>query len=88
MDTPLRSDRLLFGLLLPPWLVCLGFHIKKMGVLAAEQNKKDDLVCIQELIESGKVRPVIGRRFPLSEVPEALRYLGDGHALGNVVITI
>lgn len=78
--------RLLQTLFLGPLFSIVGK--KKMGVLAAEQNKKDDLVCIQELIESGKVRPVIGRRFPLSEVAEALRHLGAGEALGNVVITI
>lgn len=41
-----------------------------------------------ELIRAGKITTVIGRRFPLSEVPEALRYLGKGHAKGKVVVTI
>ena len=41
-----------------------------------------------ELFEAGKVVPVIDRRYPLSEVPEALRYFGDGHAKGKVVITV
>ena len=59
-----------------------------MGILAAEQNKKEDLVYLQERIEAGKIRSVIDRPFTLSEVPEALRYLGEGHALGNLVITI
>jgi len=43
---------------------------------------------ITELCEAGKVVPVIDRRYPLSEVPEALRYLGEGHARGKVVITV
>jgi NADPH:quinone reductase-like Zn-dependent oxidoreductase len=59
---------------------------KKMGILGAKPNK--DLAFMIELIESGKVVPVIDKRYPLSEVPEALRYLGEGHAKGKVVITL
>jgi NADPH:quinone reductase-like Zn-dependent oxidoreductase len=43
---------------------------------------------LKELFEAGKVVPVIDRRYPLSEVPEALRYLEEGHAQGKVVITM
>jgi NADPH:quinone reductase-like Zn-dependent oxidoreductase len=43
---------------------------------------------MKELIEAGKVRPVIDRTFPLSQVPEAMRYLESGRAAGKVVITI
>jgi NADPH:quinone reductase-like Zn-dependent oxidoreductase len=43
---------------------------------------------LEELFEAGKVVPVIDRRYPLSEVPEALRYLEEGHAKGKVVITL
>jgi NADPH:quinone reductase-like Zn-dependent oxidoreductase len=46
------------------------------------------MVYITELYEAGKVVPVIDRRYPLSEVPEALRYLGEGHAKGKVVIAV
>jgi NADPH:quinone reductase-like Zn-dependent oxidoreductase len=49
--------------------------------------KKEDLVVLQELLEAGTVTPVIDRQYELSEVPEALRYLGEGHAQGKVVIT-
>jgi len=52
---------------------------KKMGLVMWKPNKKEDLVFLQELFESGKVVPVI---------PEALRYLEEGHALGKVVITV
>ncbi len=59
---------------------------KKMGVLMHKANKGLD--SMKELLEAGKVVPVIDRRYPLSEVPEALRYFGEGHAKGKVVITV
>ncbi len=49
---------------------------------------KDDLIVLHDLLEAGKVTPVIDRRYELSEVPDALRYLGEGHARGKVVITV
>jgi NADPH:quinone reductase-like Zn-dependent oxidoreductase len=49
---------------------------------------KADLELLRELIESGKVKPVIDRRYPLSEVGDALRYQGEGHPRGKVVVTI
>ena len=61
---------------------------KKIGVLMWKPNKKEDLAFIKELIEAGKVVPVIDRRYPLSEVAEAIRYLEEGHARGKVVITV
>jgi len=61
---------------------------KKMGIVMWKPNKKEDLVFLKELFEAGKVVPVIDRHYPLSEVPEAFRYLEEGHALGKVVITM
>jgi len=61
---------------------------KKMGTVMWRPNKKEDLALLEELFEAGKVVPVIDRRYPLSEVPEALRYLEEGHARGKVVITM
>ena len=60
---------------------------KKMGTFLA-QNRQKDLVFMKELIEAGKVKPVIDRRYTLSEAAEAVRYLGKGHARGKVVITV
>jgi NADPH:quinone reductase-like Zn-dependent oxidoreductase len=48
----------------------------------------DDLLVVKELIEAGKVTPVIDRTYPLSDVPEAIRHLEEGHARGKVVITL
>ena len=61
---------------------------KKMGIVMWKPNNKEDLVILEELLEAGKVAPVIDRRYPLSEVPEALRYLEEGHVKGKVVITL
>ena len=72
-------------LLLGPWVRRTAG--KKIRLLVVQPNRKD-LVFITELYEAGKVVPVIDRRYPLSEVPEALRYLGEGHARGKVIITV
>jgi NADPH:quinone reductase-like Zn-dependent oxidoreductase len=50
--------------------------------------ENDDLVALRELLDAAKVTPVIDRRYGLSEVPDALRYLGEGHARGKVIITV
>lgn len=60
---------------------------KKMGNLLAKPNHAD-LTFVKELIEAGKVKPVIDRCYPLSETAEAIRYLEEGHARGKVVITV
>ena len=48
----------------------------------------DDLAVLKELVEAGKITPVIDRRYSLSEVPEAIRYLEEGHARGKIVIAV
>jgi len=73
------------AMLLGPWISMTGR--KKMGGVAAKLSQKD-LVFVKELIESGKVKPFIDRRYPLSEVADAVRYLEEGHARGKIVITI
>jgi NADPH:quinone reductase-like Zn-dependent oxidoreductase len=54
----------------------------------ASTEKREDLVVLKELIESGKVTPVIDRTYPLKEVAEALSHYGAGHARGKVIITV
>jgi len=73
------------AMLLGSWMSKTGG--KKMGGVSAKIDQKD-LGLLKELIEAGKVKPVIDRRYPLSEAAEALRYLGAGHARGKVVITV
>jgi NADPH:quinone reductase-like Zn-dependent oxidoreductase len=58
---------------------------RKMGGLSAKASQKD-LAYLNELLEEGRVVPVIDRRYPLSEAAEALRYIGEGHARGKIVI--
>jgi NADPH:quinone reductase-like Zn-dependent oxidoreductase len=72
------------AMLLGPWMSRNG---QKMGNLAAKPNKLD-LAFVKELLEAGKVKPVIDRCYPLSEAAEAIRYLEEGHARGKVVITV
>ena len=50
--------------------------------------KKDDLVALGELLEAGNVKPVIEQRYELSEVSDAVGYVGTGHAQGKIVISI
>jgi NADPH:quinone reductase-like Zn-dependent oxidoreductase len=75
LATPLK------GLMLSP------FMSQKFGMVLAELNK-NDLATLGTLMQSGKVTPVIDRRYKLSETPEALRYLEEGHARGKVVLTV
>jgi NADPH:quinone reductase-like Zn-dependent oxidoreductase len=72
-------------LLLGPWIRRTAG--KKIRLLVVQPNLKD-MLYITELYEAGKVIPVIDRRYPLRQVPEALRYLGEGRAKGKVVITL
>ena len=59
---------------------------KKLGSMMVKPNK--DLGFMKELIEAGQVKPVIDRSYPLSKAGEAMRYYGEGHARGKVVITV
>jgi NADPH:quinone reductase-like Zn-dependent oxidoreductase len=72
-------------MLLAPLLSLIGS--KKTRFFIANINQKD-LVFLKDLLEAGKVVPVIDRRYPLSGAAEAIRYLEEGHAQGKIVITV
>ena len=61
---------------------------KKIGLMATAKGNKKDLLFLKELLEAGKVVPVIDRTYPFPEIPDAIRYLETGHARGKVVITV
>ena len=68
--------------------VLIGPFVKqKMGMLMSKENTPD-LLELAKLVESGKVRPVVERTFPLVDAPDAVRHIGEGHARGKVVVTI
>jgi NADPH:quinone reductase-like Zn-dependent oxidoreductase len=71
---------------LKAWIMSPFVH-QQFGTLMAHLTQRD-LAAVSELIQSGKVTPVIDRRYPLAEVPEAIRYLEAGHARGKVVIDL
>jgi NADPH:quinone reductase-like Zn-dependent oxidoreductase len=74
-------DRALGAFVLSP------FVSQKLVMFFARMNR-DDLVALGDLVQAGKVTPVIDRRYRLSEVPAAMRYLEEGHARGKVVIRL
>lgn len=73
------------ALFLGPWIALNS--TMKMGNLLVKPNQAD-LAYMRGLLETGQVSPVIVRRYPLREVPDAIRYLEEGHAQGKVIITI
>jgi NADPH:quinone reductase-like Zn-dependent oxidoreductase len=75
------SDRQLRALLLS------RFVGQKLTTFISTQSYKD-LIVLTELVEAGKITPVIDRTYPLSEAPKAIRYLEQGHARGKIVISV
>src|SRR5438132_3939984 len=73
--------RVIHTLLLAP------FISQQMGMMMADANQKD-LTVLADMMQSGKVKPVIDRTYKLSEVPQAIRYLEEGHARGKVIISV
>ena len=61
---------------------------KKIGGLGTAKMNKNDLNFLRELLETGKIKPVIDRIYPLSDVAEAIGYVEEGHAKGKVVLTV
>jgi NADPH:quinone reductase-like Zn-dependent oxidoreductase len=56
--------------------------------MLASKPRQDDLRILRELLEAGKVTPLIGGTYPLADVPEAIRQLEAGHTRGKLVITV
>ena len=75
------------------WIIVQGSLVsitgsKNIGLMEMAKPNHEDLVFIKELIEAAKIKPIIDRCYPLSEVAEAFRYLEKKHARGKIVITI
>src|SRR2546430_910173 len=68
-------------------MVLSPFTRQKMGMMMADANGKD-LTILADMMQSGKLKPVIDRTYKLNEVPAAIAYLEEGHARGKVVITV
>ncbi|CAN5655318.1 NAD(P)-dependent alcohol dehydrogenase [soil metagenome] len=66
----------------------LDRFVRERLVVYLTRERREDLLAMRDLVESGAVRPVIDRRFPLADVVEAFRYLEAGHTQGKVVLTI
>jgi NADPH:quinone reductase-like Zn-dependent oxidoreductase len=78
--------QVLQAMLLGPLLSRLGSQ--QMGFMGISKANRKDLVFLGELLEAGKITPVIDRCYPLSQAAEAIRYLAAGHAKGKVVFTV
>jgi len=84
-----ESDcRWLGPLVRPIQALLLSPFVGQLMVSFTVQPNGDDLRLVTELIEAGAVAPVIDRTYSLAEVPDAIRYLEEGHARGRVVITV
>lgn len=69
-----------------PWMTMTGGN--KIGTFMTDGTKIEDLIFIKELLAAGEVVPIIDRCYPLSEVPDAIRYLEEGHARGKVIVSV
>jgi NADPH:quinone reductase-like Zn-dependent oxidoreductase len=61
---------------------------QRLGSMGIAKVNQEDLIFLGELLEAGKLAPVIDRCYPLDELAEAMRYVEDTHAQGKVVITV
>lgn len=63
------------------------FVDQQMGMFVSDSNP-EDLATLRDLLQAGKVKPVVDRTYPLAQIVDAIRYLEDGHARGKVVIRL
>jgi len=86
-----------FGGTVGPWLgnmprgltlLAMSLFVRQLPRLRQPKEDKAPVVVLQELLEAGKITPVVDRTFSLGDVPAALRYLAEGQPRGKVVITI
>jgi len=80
------KTRQIFDVILLGWWYSRGGDKKLANVMA--RSSVPDLLVINELVESGKVKPAIDRTYPLEQSADALRYLGEGHARGKIIIKV
>jgi NADPH:quinone reductase-like Zn-dependent oxidoreductase len=80
------SDRQIFEAMLLGGIMA-GNSGQKLRIFPAK-NSRDDLVIIKELVEAGKIKPVVDRQFALEQTPEAMRLIGTGHARAKLVINV
>ena len=66
----------------------LSLCVRQLGSMYLASPNRKDLICLKDLIEAGKITPVIDRIYSLDDTPEACRYLERGHVRGKVVITM
>jgi NADPH:quinone reductase-like Zn-dependent oxidoreductase len=71
-----------------PYLLRLSDGLRRPKEFFLAQTNREDMLVLKELLEMGKITPVIDRTYPLKETAEAIRYLETGHARGKVVITV
>jgi NADPH:quinone reductase-like Zn-dependent oxidoreductase len=81
-STPLLFQSMLLG----AWVSRSGDV--KIGMMGTANVNKKDLLTLRGLLETGKIKPVIDRRYPLSQAADAIRYLETGHARAKVVVTV
>ena len=80
------KSQVLQGILMGPVLSSIGS--KKMGFMGIARPNQKDLITLKELVEAGKVAPMIDRSYPLTGADEAMRYLASGHVQGKIVIIV
>jgi NADPH:quinone reductase-like Zn-dependent oxidoreductase len=66
----------------------LSLFVPQQIRVCSERPGQDDLLVLKELLESGRLTPVVGRTYPLDRAAEAISFFGEGHAEGKVVITL